>query len=296
MNRFFTKGINAFLLSTAAMFSTFVQAQDFAIVNLSPDEMSIEALNTTYTSGTSSVQVATGNMSFDATYTTNCVSFADQTGALYFDQITAPNYSFITIDNLGTDNITAIKLIGSSTSSTVATEVVVAFSSKSVSETDDRTYSENLDWVNPGVFFYSPAVGGGCQEHTVTLPDPGNTTSGDVISFVGSVKIAVTNSMEDYEYSLQKPFKLESITIYTDKQTDTGIGHVSGDSFGAYMSGTELNLTEVASSVFVYNISGSIVASAKNVQTLSLNALPAGMYVVKMINNTGKTSVIKIAR
>lgn len=293
MNHFFTKRIGIVLLS--GVLSVGVYAQDFAVVNLSPDEMSVEALNATYASGTSSVSVATGNMNFDATYTTNCVPFAGQTGALYFDKTGASNYSYITIDNTGTDNITSVKLIGSSTSGT--SDVIVAFSAKSVSETDDQAYSENLDWLDPGVPFYTPASGGGCQEHAVALPDPMNTASMEEISFVKSIKIAVTTDFgTEYSNSLQKPFKLESLVVYTDKQTDTGIGTASDTSFGSFVSDGELNFTETASEVSVYTVSGGLLQTAKNVQSLSLGSLPSGLYVVKAVSETGKIAVTKLAR
>jgi hypothetical protein len=295
MNHYFTKRAGAVLLSGLIAVSASVEASDFAIVNLSPDEMSLEALNTTYTSGTSSIHVSTGNMNFDGTYTTNCVPFAGQTGALYFDKFTAPNYSFVIIDNIGTDNITSIKLIGSSTAG--ISDVPVAFSGKSSSETDDQAYSENLDWLNPGVPFYTPAEGGGCQEHTVTLPDPANTASGEEILFVGSIKIAVTTDFgTEYSNALQKPFKLESIAVYTNKQTDTGIGSRSGDSFTVYVCGDELNLSETALEVSVCTVSGQLIQTAKNTQTVPIRSLSSGLYVVKAVSDTGKHTVAKIAR
>ena len=294
MNQIITLGIKAALSAVLLFSSAGMRAGDFAIVNLSPEEISIAALNTTYTSGTSSVQITTGNMSFDADYSTNCVDFVNQKGALYFNQLTAPSYSFITIDNTGTDNITSIKLIGSSTEGTAG--VFVAFSGKSVAETTDLAYSENLDFANATVPFYTPVEGGGCQEKTVTLPDANNTTSMEAITFVKSIKIAVSTAFGQEEYSLQKPFKLESMAVYTDKQPNTGIGTVSDDSFTACVWGEELHFTETASSVFVYDVSGRRVRVWKNIQTLSLRDLPSGMYVIKALNDNGKRTVIKTAR
>ncbi len=312
MNQFFTRSLKTALFVALTILATAVKAADFKIVNLQAADMNISALNKTYTSGTSSVRLTTGYIEDNPEY-----DYCGPQGAVYFKS-TDPspgNYSYITIDNDGDDNITAVELFGvCAESGNVTSDIYVAFSANSSSETSDDDYSMNLymndDFsADPAIHFYSVA-GGGCLQpaQKVTLPNPTETWyyqingTENIISKVGSVKIALTtnfgieNTSNGGVYK-QKRFLLQSLVVYTDKKGNTGIGEgISTNSFSSYTNQGKLNFTEPASQVSIYNVSGQLVQTAENIQILPLNTLPAGIYVVKATSTTGKTLVTKIAK
>ncbi|MCL1942694.1 MAG: T9SS type A sorting domain-containing protein [Candidatus Azobacteroides sp.] len=90
-----------------------------------------------------------------------------------------------------------------------------------------------------------------------------------------------------------KPWYLLGIYIWTNG-TDTGISSSEADTFRAEVSGRELTLSETGSVCF-YSVSGVKVKTAENIRQLSLNDLPAGLYVMKATSETGKTLTKKVA-
>ncbi len=309
MNQFFTRSLKTALFAALTIVATGVKAEDFKIVNLQAADMNMAALDKTYTSGTSSVRLAYKHMEDMPEY-----DFCGPQGAVLFNSKNPTDYSYITIDNIGDDNITAVELFGlCAESGNITSDIYVAFSGASSSATLDWDYSMNLyvgsDLTgDPAIHFWSP-VNGGCLQpvQRVTLPNPKETwyyqLNGEenTISKVGSVKIALTTNFgienSSGGGSTQKRFLLQSLVVYTDKKSNTGIGGtISENSFSSHVSGSNLNFTELASQVAIYNISGQLVQTSSNIQTLPLNTLPTGMYVVKATSTTGKTLVTKIVR
>jgi hypothetical protein len=86
---------------------------------------------------------------------------------------------------------------------------------------------------------------------------------------------------------------LLGIYIWTNG-TDTGISSGEADTFRVEVSGRELTLSETGSVCF-YSVSGVKVKTAENIRQLSLNDLPAGLYVMKATSETGKTLTKKVA-
>ncbi len=88
---------------------------------------------------------------------------------------------------------------------------------------------------------------------------------------------------------------IQSIAIYL-KDTQTGMSATEQSSFNIAVSDGVLTFSESASQLSIYNISGQLVQRSENVQTIPLNTLPTGMYVVKATSVTGKNIITKIAR
>jgi len=92
-----------------------------------------------------------------------------------------------------------------------------------------------------------------------------------------------------------KPWNLLGVYVWTNG-SGTSIQSVNDNSFQAYVSNGELNLSKPAAQISLYSISGTLVKTAENTQNVSLEELPLGVYIVKALSNTGKTLVTKIAR
>ncbi len=88
----------------------------------------------------------------------------------------------------------------------------------------------------------------------------------------------------------------EIIVTTEDNSIGTGIGIAEDDSFIMNLSDNQIHMSEPASQVSIYNISGQLVQTAGNIQALPLNTLPPGIYVVKATSATGKNIITKIAR
>ncbi len=91
------------------------------------------------------------------------------------------------------------------------------------------------------------------------------------------------------------PWNVVGIYIWTNG-IPSSVNETNANSFQAYVANDELNFTEAASQVAIYNISGQLIQTSSNIQTLLLNNLSTGIYVVKATSTTGKTLVTKIAR
>ena len=287
-----TKQLKTVLVLLCVFFiSTSITAQEFKLVDLKADQL-LSSLSGTHDGGTSKVSIAYGNITNDPTFTTPCFSYAP--GSLYFNNYGVSGYSYITIDNLGSDDITAIEITGVSGGGGWTPNLYVAFSDKPSAATSDEEYSDNLDFYAATQEFYGAESG--CQTKRVSPPDdPDNTASGLTVSFVKSVKIALTTSFGNEGLSPQYPFRLQGIAIYTDRGP-TGISNAIEETFTGKVADEELNLSEPATKVSFYTISGTLVKTAENTQNVSLKELPLGVYIVKALSNTGKTLVTKIAR
>jgi len=277
------------VLISVFLFSTGISAQ-LKLVDIKSADLA--TLSGVYGGdGTSKVEiVVSGNITFDATYYSPC--FYGAQGALRFPG--SSSYSYITIDNLGSDNITSVEIIGVCGSGGGQSNLFVAFSDKPSSATTDMEYSDNLDWMNATQNFEDAEHN--CQTAIVSLPDPLETSSLLEIDHVKSVKIALTNTFGAENFTgTQSPFLLQGIAVNTDGNP-TGLNNSMQEKvFTSYVSGNELKLTEPAQ-VSVYTISGTLVETVSNVDSILLNNLPSGMYVVKALSETGKTLVAKIVR
>ena len=282
------------VLSGILLFSTSFAADPFKLVDLKASALS--SLSGTHEAGTSSVSISLGNLTDDPTYYNSC--FSEAPGALRFNNYGASNYSYITIDNTGYDNITAVEITGACGFTGGASNLFVAFSDKPSSATSDLEYFYSLDYINPTLVFSDANTG--CQAKPAILPNYYDTWGGAVydqpeIEFIKSIKIALTTDFGDEEGMPQNPFILQGIIIYTDKNP-TGINNTVAETFASYVAGGELKFSEPATKVSFYTISGTLVKTAENTQNVSLEDLPLGVYIVKALSNTGKTLVTKIAR
>jgi hypothetical protein len=285
------------LLIPAVIMSVSAAQAEYPLVNLQTSELTVSALNKTYTdgtSGTSSVKIVGGNLT-DAPEDAESPCFG--TGGVYFGNYGTSGYSYITIDNLGSDNITAVELQGFCGGRTgYSSTVWVAFSGKSSSDTKDPEYSDNLDF-NVGGQVFLDAEQEGCTEHEVRVPDASDTYSQEQITFVKSVKIALTTRFGGEGIDPQYPVTLQRLTVYTEGEP-TGIG-VAGteDAFSCYVSGGVLTFTETAAEVSVYDLLGTMIKTAENVRDLPLNTLPGNnVYLVRAVSLEGRTLTTKIMR
>jgi len=291
---FFNKTRQLKVLVGLLLFSTGISAQNFKLVDIKSADL--ENLSGSYEIGDSKVEIAFDNITFDPDYYSAC--FSEVKGMLHFTNYGASNYSYITIDNVGSDDITAVEITGMSSGGGRTSSVHVAFSGKPSSATSDFEYSANQDYVNPALYFKDGEFG--CQELSATLPVFSTTANGmflggGEVTFVKSVKIALSTNFGMHGISSQYPFFLQGIAVYTDRNP-TGLNNAMQEKvFTSYVSGNELKLTEPAQ-VSVYTISGTLVETVSNVDSIPLNNLPSGMYVVKALSETGKTLVAKIVR
>jgi len=298
MNRYFNfrKMPERLILSVLAVMSASAAQAEYPLVNLQTSELTVSALNKTYTdgtSGTSSVAIASSENITDTTdFSSPC--FMYEKGGVFFG---ASGYFYITIDNLGDDNITRVELQGVCGTTGSESTVFVAFSGKPSSETSDSEYSDNLNMYEGAPVFGDAES---CPEHEVRVPDASDTYSQEQINFVKSVKIALT-AVFGGESAPQFPFTLQGLTVYTDKEdegTGTGIkGAGTEDAFSCYVSGGVLTFTEPAAEVSVYNLLGTLVKTAENVRDLPLNTLPGNnVYLVRAVSLAGRTLTTKIMR
>ena len=256
-------------------------------------------MNATYTEGTSSVAIAWGNITDAPDAESPC--FMYEKGGVLFDNYGPSDYSYITIDNLGDDNITRVELqgVGGMTPRLPST-VWVAFSGKPLSETSDEEYSLNLDFEEGGQAFYD-AGERGCTTVSVAVPPEGAINGlGDPIppiNFVKSVKIALTTVFGEESAKEQYSFTLQGLTVYTEGEP-TGIGGTGTDApFSCYVSGGVLTFSEPAAEVSVYNLLGTLIKTAENVRELPLNTLPGNnVYLVRAVGLTGRTLTTKVMR
>jgi len=308
MNRYFNfiKMTKRLILSIPAVIMSASAAQaEYPLVNLQTSELTVSALNKTYTdgtSGTSSVKIVGGNLTDAPDFSSPC--FMYEPGGVLFDNSGASAYPYITIDNLGSDNITRVELQGFCKTTGVSSTVFVAFGGNPSWETSDKEYSLNLDWINAGQVFYD--AGEGCRPPVSVAVPPEGAINGLVepiipITFVKSVKIALTAVFGEEAPGLQPPFTLQGLTVYTDKEdegTGTGINGVSPeDAFSCYVSGGVLTFTEPAAEVSVYDLLGTLIKTAENVRDLPLNTLPGNnVYLVRAVGLAGRTLTTKIMR
>jgi len=301
MNHYFnfrkmTKRLVLFI--PAVIISAGAAQAEYPLVNLQTSGLTVSALNKTYTdgtSGTSSVAIASSeNITNDPDAESPC--FGYEKGGVLFG---ASGYFYITIDNLGSDNITRVELQGFGGTTSRPSTVWVAFSGKPLSETSDEEYSLNLDFDEGGQAFYD-AGERGCTTVSVAVP-PDGAINGLVepitpITFVKSVKIALTAVFGE-ESAPQYPVTLQGLTVYTEGEP-TGIkGAGTEDAFSCYVSGGVLTFSEPAAEVSVYDLLGTLIKTAENVRELPLNTLPGNnVYLVQAVGLTGRTLTTKIMR
>lgn len=189
-------------------------------------------------------------------------------------------FSYLLIKNHGGLDISRVVVTGMSNAGSAA-NLTAEFS-----EVEDPT--ENDYEIDDLMVFPADAIGVKCGD---------NETGGGgywpagikVIRFMHSNRYTSMNTINPPRPCIQ------AIQIYTEGAY-TSVPKVSEESFEAYMVGNELNLSEYATQVFVYTISGILVQTAIQVQNMSLDMLPSGMYVVKATNGSGKRLVTKIIR
>jgi len=90
---------------------------------------------------------------------------------------------------------------------------------------------------------------------------------------------------------------IQSIAVYfTGTQTPLGRVNADADGLGITVSGNEIRFGGTVSAASVYDVSGIPVITVREAESLPVNTLPPGIYIVKAVGKTGKTGVTKIVR
>jgi hypothetical protein len=176
--------------------------------------------------------------------------------------------------------------LGSST----ASYFTYGFTTKS-NPTKDTDY-DVIDDDNILFDFAFPGGSNPCATLSIDIPSGG--INGEEI--VG-VRIAQC-SAAGTDFGIMPPeeaARLLGMTVYIEKGINSSISTTADNSFNAYFSENVLTLTEPAS-VSVYTISGILIKCESNTQSVLLNYLDRGVYIIKARNNTGKNIVTKIAK
>lgn len=126
--------------------------------------------------------------------------------------------------------------------------------------------------------------------HTTQLTTPAYSPNANCIT---------AEVVGDYEAKLYQYVPGQLAAQYSFKlKTSTGIEDVtvnSGEEFGAVVYGSELQILGVeTATINLYNVSGIIVASASDAQSLDISDITAGIYVVQVKDVAGNTHAATI--
>lgn len=79
------------------------------------------------------------------------------------------------------------------------------------------------------------------------------------------------------------------------EKTATAIGETKGEVFSATVSSNTIELSQVASSLKVYDITGQMLVSAENTSSVEVSLRDGSIYVIKAVVN-GKVQTVKIVK
>lgn len=202
---------------------------------------------------------------------------------------TAPgvNQSWMFIENLGSSPITRIVFNG--VSEMASSDLLCDFILKGGQRA--------IDLENGFVGFAYPSTV--CQNIVVDLTAYDQIEGWDDFdryTYDDLQTIRFTSTRSTGDTGSGKPF-IQSISVYTEGGQFTGDPSLKASGkFNCYVSRERLFFTEEASSVYVYNVSGTLAGAATNVKEYELNALPGGVYIVKGTNASGEKMIKKIVR
>lgn len=83
--------------------------------------------------------------------------------------------------------------------------------------------------------------------------------------------------------------------IVLTEKTATAIGETKGEVFSATVSSNTIELSQMASSLKVYDITGKLLVSAENTSSVEVPLRDGSIYVIKAVVN-GKTQTVKIVK
>ncbi len=243
----------------------------------------------------------------------DCNGFLSQSGQLTFDASKTAatpisnytSYSYIMIANTGEGRISKIEISGVSGINNPA-EVLFGFTSSDPSTLIPTTKIKDqgkyflddatLDGPNPTLSFTTTNYK--CTSNTIIVPE----TDDDWISGSGApiraVKIAQCPTLGEtsFQGAPNANFWLYGIKVYVKTEgTNTGINTAASSNLKLSVANNELNLTEKAD-VHISSISGYSIQTYKQVENISINNLPSGVYIVKATSNQGETVTTKIIR
>ena len=103
----------------------------------------------------------------------------------------------------------------------------------------------------------------------------------------------VSHKVANGEYGLRL-FEMEAYG--EDNDLSSGVETISVDNGNIYMVGNEIILPAVMDKVLVYNISGTLAATAANTVSIDATNLADGIYIVKATDADGRTITAKVIK
>ena len=103
----------------------------------------------------------------------------------------------------------------------------------------------------------------------------------------------VSHKVANGEYGLRL-FEMEAYG--EDNDLSSGVETITAGNGSIYMAGDEIILLAVMDEVLVYNISGTLAATAENTNRIDASALANGIYIVKATDADGNTITAKVIK
>ena len=132
----------------------------------------------------------------------------------------------------------------------------------------------------------------------------GETRANGIVNHTYRVKADATQAVRYIKVVCKVPataygYSLFEVIPYVEDTTGPSTGFVATAQSGVSVVSTmiqdgQLRLTGEAATVSVYSLQGQLVLSQQNIRNLSLANIPQGLYVVKLIDLTGKQSTVKV--
>lgn len=280
MIKYYMSTVFSAWLLTVSSFT--IEAQETLAMEVKFENTSPASIDGTYCGG--NIEISSDKLE-SREVTDKCFGVLGQItrSSLYFNgdvNYNNKDFSYIVIKNTGDLPISKIVLKGVSHSGSNAF--------LSVESSESSNPGENDYEVEDNLMFPADATGVECRENTV---GDGYWSDMDI----KTIRLMHSNRYQSMNLTNPPRPCIQSLEIWTvGSYTSVPKAGVSG--FQVYSIHNELYFTESVSEVSVYSISGQQVQSGSNVKTLSIHALPSGIYVVKAVNKTGEILIDKIVR
>lgn len=204
------------------------------------------------------------------------------------------DYSYIRIRNIGSDPITKIEFIGVSAHNSKDADLMLDGSSLSDATVDADYDSFSMGSLDNVPFNYLVGNNSVCPSvRTSDLVDLWENWFG-LTGDIKTLRLRFSDKFGEITSTTydRKPI-LQAIYIYVEAGADTDIATVGKSSLHVSVIDGEIRLNESAD-LDLYTVSGIPVKVAKNVQAVSINDLPGGIYVSMAKTGNGVRTVTKV--
>ncbi|MCL1943162.1 MAG: T9SS type A sorting domain-containing protein [Candidatus Azobacteroides sp.] len=272
--------LTAIIMTT---FSTRSQGQENLSLSIGFEDAAPASIDGVYCDG--NIEIETRNVESRPVYD-RCfgVIGSPERSSLYLNGnpvYSADRFAYILIRNKGSKDILRVVLRGVSNTGSDAV-LTTEFS-------EEADPSESDYEIDDTMRFPSDAADVECVENSTG-------TGGWWPSGIKTIRFMHSNRYANMNTTNPPRPCIQSLEIYTDgtytslpEQPETG-------AFRSGVKDNELYLTEEASTLEIYTVSGMLIKKTANVRSLPLNTLSGGVYLIRAESRSGETLITKIVR